>query len=191
MWNSTSSRICSKCFAEKDITEFEDSGFICRECHRKYRRQYYNTHRNHILQYLKNYRFAHYEHYLEKEHISRVKLKKEVLTYYGNGYCKCITCGETRLSCLSLDHINGGGTQHRLHTGCTGYGMYMWLKKQNFPSGYQTLCMNCQFIKRFENNENKKRSSPKIEKENNESEKTNGNPVSSIRRQVVQPEPRR
>ena len=31
--------------------------------------------------------------------------------------------------------------------------LYNWLIKNNFPSGFQTLCMNCQFIKREENRE--------------------------------------
>ena len=79
-------------------------------------------------------------------------LKREVLTHYGRDKCGCVKCGESRLACLSIDHINGGGTRHMKLTGI-GNHFYKWLKEGNYPEGYQTLCMNCQFIKRVENNE--------------------------------------
>lgn len=54
------------------------------------------------------------------------------------------------MACLSIDHIKGGGNKHlKLIKG----NLYNWLIKNNFPTGFQTLCMNCQFIKRYENNE--------------------------------------
>jgi len=77
-----------------------------------------------------------------------------VLKYYGNGKAACIICGESRLACLSIDHIYGGGSKHRKVLGirCSA-SFYRWLIKQGLPPGYQTLCMNCQFIKRAENHE--------------------------------------
>ena len=77
---------------------------------------------------------------------------REILTHYGGGKLACVVCGEGRLACLSIDHINGGGTKHRKQMG-GGSAFYCWLKKQNYPKGYQTLCMNCQFVKRFERRE--------------------------------------
>lgn len=79
-------------------------------------------------------------------------LKVDILTHYGNGRCACVKCGESRLACLSIDHINGGGTQHIKQVGI-GSKFYRWLKKNNYPEGYQTLCMNDQWVKRVENNE--------------------------------------
>ena len=76
------------------------------------------------------------------------KRKVRVLSHYGNGRLTCVICREDRIDCLSIDHINGRGTQHRLQDKLYGYKMYQWLIKQEFPMGYQTLCMNCQFIKR-------------------------------------------
>lgn len=78
------------------------------------------------------------------------KIKVEVLTHYGGGSLSCIKCGETRLPALSIDHINGRGTEERKLLGKAGYGFYHWLKKQEYPDGYQTLCMNCQFVVREE-----------------------------------------
>ena len=34
-----------------------------------------------------------------------------------------------------------------------GYRFYLWLKKHNFPEGFQALCLNCQFCKVAENKE--------------------------------------
>jgi hypothetical protein len=74
------------------------------------------------------------------------KIKKEVLTYYGNGILACTLCGFDNLVALSIDHINGGGCKHRKEVGMGGVIFYRWLKKNNFPIGYRTLCYNCQMV---------------------------------------------
>lgn len=84
------------------------------------------------------------------------QLRLEVLTHYGNRKLACVMCGENRLPCLSIDHINGGGYKHRMSLGLKGWMFYRWLRKQNYPLGYQTLCMNCQFIKEGEKRWRKK-----------------------------------
>lgn len=81
------------------------------------------------------------------------ELKAEVLTHYGGGELACVECGFNDIRALSVDHINGGGYQHYKDLKRRGIFMYRWLKNENFPSGYQTLCMNCQFIKREEQKE--------------------------------------
>lgn len=86
----------------------------------------------------------------KREAIARVQIKTEVLRHYGNEQLACVICKETRLACLSIDHINGGGISHRQGLdkhGRYGYRFYIWLKRQGYPESYQTLCMNCQFIK--------------------------------------------
>lgn len=80
------------------------------------------------------------------------KLKIEVLSHYSGGTPRCVMCEESRLVCLSIDHIKGGGNKHMRDLGIK-VGIYRWLKVQNYPGGYQVLCMNCQFIKRAENKE--------------------------------------
>lgn len=81
-----------------------------------------------------------------------LELKIEVLTHYGNGELACVRCKESRLACLSIDHIDGGGVRAREKNG-RGHAYYLYLRKNNYPKGYQTLCMNCQFIKAEENRE--------------------------------------
>lgn len=80
-------------------------------------------------------------------------LKREVLTYYGGGRLECVICSEGRLACLSIDHIHGGGTKHRKQLRAWGGLFNRWLKGGGYPNGYQTLCMNCQFVKRSDNRE--------------------------------------
>lgn len=45
-------------------------------------------------------------------------------------------------------HVNGGGKQHRLEVGF-GQVFYRWLKKNDYPEGYQVLCHNCNLAKGF------------------------------------------
>ena len=81
-----------------------------------------------------------------KECSKRIKLN--VLTYYGNGIAKCVLCGHDRLTSLSIDHINGGGCKHLRESRIMGGQFYRWLIKNNYPEGFRTLCMNCQFDER-------------------------------------------
>ena len=83
----------------------------------------------------------------QREALARIEIKTEVLTHYGKGRLACKMCGESRLACLSIDHIDGKGISHRKSLNRGGYKFYIWLKRQGFPKGYQTLCMNCQFVK--------------------------------------------
>ena len=131
-------------------------------------RRYFSLHEKEIREYQRIYRETHREQRRENERRRRrekrgfvlqqkklheMELKKEVLSYYGHGKCACVMCGYSDIRALSIDHINGGGCQHRKSlVGSHKYGgknFYRWLKMNNFPLGYQTLCMNCQFVKRF------------------------------------------
>lgn len=85
----------------------------------------------------------------KKENRERWILRKiEVFNAYGG--CKCKCCGESNLECLSIDHINNDGAAHRKElTGNArdGRNLYIWLQKNNYPPGFQVLCMNCNFAK--------------------------------------------
>ena len=81
----------------------------------------------------------------------RRNLKQDALNAYGG---KCACCGVDNYEFMAIDHINGGGNKHRKENK-TGSGLqfYRWLKKNKYPKGFQILCANCNWIKRFENNE--------------------------------------
>lgn len=70
------------------------------------------------------------------------KKKKIVFDHYGN---ECACCGESTPQFLVIDHVNGGGSKHRLKLPGNGLGAYIhiWLIKNNFPPGFQLLCWNC------------------------------------------------
>ncbi len=63
--------------------------------------------------------------------------KLKILTHYG---LACACCGEKDLTCLSIDHVKGGGNQHRKDI---GGDFYCWLIRNNFPEDFRTLCFNC------------------------------------------------
>jgi hypothetical protein len=50
---------------------------------------------------------------------------------------------------LAIDHIDGGGEKHRrtISDGkrLCGLSFYLWLKRNNWPSGFRVLCHNCNF----------------------------------------------
>lgn len=85
----------------------------------------------------------------EKSKINRLNIKSSVLSHYGNGKQSCVKCGFDDLRALSIDHIDGGGAEHRKSLRRGGLSFYKWLIDSGFPDGYQTLCMNCQFIKSY------------------------------------------
>ena len=126
--------------------------------HRDYFRNYYREHKEHINASAKNWQAKSRERFKEINKKALRKrltlLKEEVLTYYGGGKLACVKCSFDNIKALSIDHINGGGNQHRKKTKMSSsYGFYGWLKSYNYPEGYQTLCMNCQIIKRKVNKE--------------------------------------
>lgn len=117
--------------------------------------------------YMKEYRIrtTKRRHILHKEYV--LKLKKIVLTHYSNGHIKCMLHQKyfpmddpiTDIRVLTIDHINGNGAKQRKKIGkalSSGHPFYRWLRNNNYPNGYQVLCMNCQFIKRIENNESRR-----------------------------------
>lgn len=75
------------------------------------------------------------------------KCRNEVFEAYGGYRCAC--CGETEKMFLSIDHVHNDGAEMRrqkLYSG-NGTGFYLWIRKNNFPNGFQVLCMNCQIGK--------------------------------------------
>ena len=71
--------------------------------------------------------------------VDHYEYKELVLSQYGR-VCKC--CGTE--ADLSIDHIDGSGAAHRTGLNVnTGLQFYLWLIKNNYPAGYQTLCVSC------------------------------------------------
>lgn len=65
--------------------------------------------------------------------------RSSALLNYGG---KCTCCGEEQYEFLVIDHVNGGGDNHRREIG-RGAVVYRWLADHGYPDGFQVLCHNC------------------------------------------------
>jgi hypothetical protein len=103
-------------------------------------------------EYVKEWRKKNKKRFHESQKRNYDKMRIEMLTHYSKGTPKCKCCGETGLVFLSLDHIKGNGSEERRKIDprgkIGGNGFAYWLKKNNWPKGYQVLCYNCNFAKR-------------------------------------------
>jgi hypothetical protein len=85
--------------------------------------------------------------------VSRERLRLETLGHYSDGPVACRRCGFSDVRALLLDHIDGGGNKDRMAKGRTGYGFWVWLKRNGWPAGFQVLCWNCSWLKQLDNGE--------------------------------------
>lgn len=104
----------------------------CQECEREYGRNHWAEKRSADPEATRQYQRDYW-----------ITIKTRVLDYYGNS---CACCGST--DHLSIDHVNGDGAGHREelygnHRHGSGWRFYMWLIRNEFPDGYQTLCRSC------------------------------------------------
>lgn len=110
------------------------------EAARKRAREYGRTHKAEAAIRIKKWQIEHGK-----------ELKTEVCRRYGpNGELRCSRCDCSELAALTIDHIFGNGGKHRKEI---RESLYYWLRREGYPSGYQTLCFNHQRIKQFENGE--------------------------------------
>jgi hypothetical protein len=93
----------------------------------------------------------------EKARIREFVLERkiEILTHYGPSKCLgcCWSeCTVTDVDMLSLDHIQNDGAEHRrsMTHETAGSVAYAWVKRHNFPEGFQTLCHNHQWKKEIQ-----------------------------------------
>lgn len=82
----------------------------------------------------------------ESQARTRKRNRDELLAAYG-GKCACPKCPETNRAFLTLEHINGGGKEHRKQVGSHSYAD---LRRRGYPQdGYTLLCWNCNAGSRF------------------------------------------
>lgn len=103
-----------------------------------WRAQFEQKRRAHIRRWQKE----HPEKVREFGKNDRRKVREKVFYHYGRS---CICCGEDRFEFLTIDHVDGGGSQHRQQI---KNDLYRWLIKNNYPEGFQTLCYNCNCAKK-------------------------------------------
>lgn len=77
----------------------------------------------------------------DKEKISYQANRIKIISHYSNEENCCECCKEKNIEFLTVDHIDGGGNQHRKKVG----NFFAWIKRNNYPSGFRILCINCNF----------------------------------------------
>lgn len=150
---------CSKCKKLKDIQEFDKDkrtkdGYRCwcRKCSNAYAKNWFKkAYLKNPKKYKKKSKSWGLKNPKRKKEIDKrhkLKLRIEVLEHYGGKNPRCACCGEGEIKFLSIDHIRGNGNKHRGKVG-RGNAFYYWLKRNNYPKGYQILCHNCNLAKGF------------------------------------------
>ena|SRR5579872_3526492 len=104
----------------------------------KDRREYYQRWREAHPDYFREYNRSHYTTEQNREKDRR--LRQSVIEGYGG---RCVCCGENNIRYLQIDHVNNDGVKHRQEIGKAPKQMYLWLKRNGFPVGFQILCANC------------------------------------------------
>lgn len=80
---------------------------------------------------------------LRQQSADRYRRARDVcFTHYGR---ECACCAEPNPEFLQIDHVGGGG---RAHAKSGAKSIFYWLRSHKFPSGFQTLCANCNWAKR-------------------------------------------
>lgn len=104
----------------------------------EYHREYWRKNKQKLSEYRSKWYYEHGDEMRRRATVSRRADRQEVLDHYGS-VCAC--CGEGRWEFVAIDHIHGGGTEHRRKDRISD--IYKWLKKNNYPEGYRVLCHNC------------------------------------------------
>lgn len=140
---------CNICGKQKTLTEFYANGRgkqypPCKDCRKRIERERYQVKGEQIRARNSAWQKSnrHKMNILAKQ--TRLRRREKVLEHYGG---KCVCCGETAQEFLAVDHIDGNGRQHRKSIGTIT--IYTWLIRNNFPSGFQILCHNCNYAKHF------------------------------------------
>ena len=131
--------------AHRHAEKHHIKGF-CNLCHKPYESEQYKMCepcRKRNREYTIGWAQAHPGRISENNNKKHRANRLIVLQHYSNSntpFCSC--CGESLIEFLCLDHINGGGREHRKNIGWGGR-YYDWLIREGFPSGLRVLCHNC------------------------------------------------
>ena len=79
------------------------------------------------------------------------KKRQEVIKHLGS---KCVRCSFNDWRALQIDHIEANG---KSDTRIMGSGAYHLRVLKDKTGKYQLLCANCNWIKRYENSEHKRK----------------------------------
>ena len=140
---------CQRC--GKETVCASNSQKYCKECSNLLKAEWSRSGgKRYYIKNREKLREKRHKRYLEntaKENESAKRrydtLRTAAFIHYSPTYPpSCACCGETIEQFLTLEHTNGGGTQHRKEMGQNTYG---WLKTNRYPDdiGLIVLCFNC------------------------------------------------
>lgn len=131
------------------------------EQHRIYDKKYRDGHKEHIKEYHKKYYSQNKDVVLERVNSYKRGLWFDLIMMLG-GKCTNSQClvpnGCEEISCLQLDHINGGGRKEVKEFGGRIRILKYYLADPVLArKKLQVLCANCNWIKRVKNKEYRKK----------------------------------
>jgi hypothetical protein len=129
-------RYCSRTCAHKAWRTANPEGMP--EINRRAWKNMTPERRDEVRQYMRQYREDNRERIRETKREQGRRYRQQVLDWYGG---KCACCGESHPEFLAMDHVDGGGSEHRreIKTRLT-----TWLWRQGGPvPGFRILCHNC------------------------------------------------
>lgn len=132
---------CSACRENKSISEFHKNQHYCKVCSKENYKEFRKSLPKEKIQWYRRTEDLLGQYKRRSERTFQLKL--EMILAYG-GMCSC--CGETEIKFLTLEHLEGGGNQHRKEF---SKASRTWadLKKRGWPKGHTILCWNCQMGK--------------------------------------------
>lgn len=162
-------KVCTKCGIEKDESEFRSDvrnldGFLswCKSCEVEGVIKYQHTERGKLVKRKADLKYSHstngrlvrneiHRRYSKRKYDS---VRREIFGLLGD---KCVRCGSDNLKILQIHHVDGNGYKSRYKVSLRGYYSHILEDLRNGSKDYSLLCPNCNWIERYERNENKKR----------------------------------
>ena len=142
---------CRTCNTIKNDVDFRKYRNQCKSCENEnkkaWNKKWYQNNKEKVYSQSRKYKSEHRERIRELSNLSGKKKRKEILNFLGG---KCVRCGFSDWRVLQIDHINGGGVkEHKKISNTSTFYKTVKTHKEK----YQVLCANCNWIKRYENNE--------------------------------------
>jgi len=125
----------------------------CKPCRKKKQHESHAANPHKRRANARNYYYQHPEKMRASVTKNRQNLRMAALIYYGGERPFCACCGDQHIEFLSIDHIDNNGAAHRKELSYgkkskgTSVQVNRWLRDNNYPSGFQVLCHNCNFAK--------------------------------------------
>ncbi len=146
-------KTCSECKFPKPVTDFhvrkkspDGRHRLCKDCDSGQRTERYRSDPEAGKQSSQNWRGENKDRVLSTNREYKRRLRLEAIAHYSQGKNVCACCGEPEVKFLTIDHADGGGNDHRRAIG-PGTHISLWLKKNDYPSGFQVLCFNCNCVR--------------------------------------------